>query len=446
MFENLTVRLESVFRRLRGRGTLSAKEVSAAMRQIRRALLEADVNYKVAKEFVEKVGQEAIGTDVLSGLNPGQQVVKIVHQQLISLLGSKLAKLKVASKPPTVIMLVGLQGCGKTTACARLARLVKLAHRFPLLVAADIYRPAAIEQLEKLGKKIEVEVFSRGKRDPVSTCVQAVQYARQKGWDTVIIDTAGRLHIDEVLMNELEAIRKKVKPTEILLVADGMTGQDAVNIASAFDERLGIDGVILTKMDGDARGGAALSIRAVTGKPIKFITTGEKLEMIEQFHPDRMASRILGMGDVLTLIERAEQAFSQKEAKKLEAKLRREDFTLEDFLTTIKQLKGMGPLEHLLDMIPGMTRFKALKNFEFDESQIKRAEAIINSMTKQERVNHAIINGSRRRRIASGSGTSVHEVNMLLKQFGQVKKMIRHMTGRGGHKMKFTGPLRFLGG
>ena len=340
-------------------------------------------------------------------------------------------------------MLVGLQGSGKTTACAKLARLIKQAHRFPLLVAADIYRPAAIDQLEKLGRQLEIEVFSRGKQDPVKTAQEAVHYARQKGWDTIIIDTAGRLHIDEALMRELKQMKKKVQPTEILLIADAMTGQDAVNIASSFDEQIGIDGVILTKMDGDARGGAAISIRAVTGKPIKFIGTGEKLEMIEQFHPDRMASRILGMGDVLTFIEKAELAMSRKEAEELERKIRRDDFTLEDFMGSLKQLKRMGPLEQLLDMIPGMGKLKALKNFEFDENEIKRVEAIIGSMTKEERVNSSILNGSRRRRIALGSGTRIQDVNALLKQFGQVRKMMKQMKGRKG---SIPAGFKFLGG
>ena len=431
MFENLTLRLQSVFQKLKGKGTLTKKDVSRAMREIRRALLQADVNFKVVKDFVAAVEQEAVGSDVFSGLNPGQQVVKLVNQNLIKLLGEKVAKLKVASKPPTILMLIGLQGSGKTTACAKLARLIKQAHKFPLLVAADIYRPAAIDQLEKLGGKLEIEVFSRGKQDPVKTAAQAVDYARQKGWDTVIIDTAGRLHIDEELMRELKLMKKKVEPTEILLIADAMTGQDAVNIASSFDEQLGIDGVILTKMDGDARGGAALSIRAVTGKPIKFVGIGEKLEMIEQFHPDRMASRILGMGDVLTFIEKAEKAMSKKEAEELERKLRRDEFTLEDFMGSIKQLKKMGPLEQLMDMIPGMGKLKALKNFEFDENEIKQVEAIISSMTREERVNSSILNGSRRRRIARGSGTQVQDVNALLRQFAQVKKMMRQMKGRG---------------
>jgi len=443
MFESLTLRLQSVFQKLRGRGTLSKKDVSLAMREIQRALLQADVNFKVVKDFVTQVEQAAIGSDILSGLDPGQQVVKLVHQNLISLLGEKVAKLKVASKPPTVMMLVGLQGSGKTTACAKLARLIKQAHRFPLMVAADIYRPAAIDQLEKLGRQLEVEVFSRGKQDPVKTAQEAVHYGRQKGWDTIIIDTAGRLHIDKELMRELKQMKKKVQPTEILLIADAMTGQDAVNIASSFDEQLGIDGVVLTKMEGDARGGAALSIRAVTGKPIKFVGLGEKLEMIEQFHPDRMASRILGMGDVLTFIEKAEKAMSKKEAEELERKLRRDDFTLEDFMGSLKQLKKMGPLEQLMDMIPGMGRLKALKNFEFDESEIVKVEAIISSMTTEERVNSSVLNGSRRRRIALGSGTRIQDVNSLLKQFAQVRKMMKQMKGRKGG---LPSGLRFFGG
>jgi len=445
MFESLTLRLQSVFAKLKGKGTLSQKDVSLAMREIRRALLQADVNYRVVKDFVAAVEEEALGTDILSGLNPGQQVVKLVNQNLIKLLGEKVAKLKVASKPPTIIMLVGLQGSGKTTACAKLARLVKQAHKFPLLVCADIYRPAAIDQLEKLGKKLEIEVFSRGKQDPVKTAAQAVDYARQKGWDTVIIDTAGRHHIDEELMRELAQMKRKVEPTEILLIADAMTGQDAVNIASSFDEQLGIDGVILTKMDGDARGGAALSIRAVTGKAIKFVGIGEKLEMIEQFHPDRMASRILGMGDVLTFIEKAEHAMSKEQAEELERKLRRDEFTLEDFMGSIKQIKKMGPLDQLIDMIPGMGKLKVMKNFEFDETEIKRVEAIISSMTREERVNSAILNGSRRRRIARGSGARVEDVNALLRQFAQVKRMMKQMKGRGGRGV-FPGGLRFPGG
>ncbi|MCD6328494.1 signal recognition particle protein [bacterium] len=446
MFDSLSLRLQSVFRKLKSKGTLSSKDVSVAMREVRRALLEADVNYKVVKDFVAGAQERAIGSGILSGLNPGQQVVKVVHDDLVRLLGEKVAKLKVASNPPTIIMLVGLQGSGKTTACAKLARLVKMAHKYPIMVAGDIYRPAAIDQLEKLGRTLEIEVFSRGKKDPVATCDQAVKYAKKKGWDTVLIDTAGRLHIDDVLMQELRSIKKKVNPTEILLVSDAMTGQDAVNIASSFDEKLGIDGVILTKMDGDSRGGAALSIRAVTGKPIKLIGTGEKLEMIEQFHPDRMASRILGMGDVLTLIEKAEKAMSKKEAEELEKKLRRDEFTLDDFLNTIKQLRNMGPLEQLLEMIPGMGKLKALKNFEFDESEVGRVEAIISSMTKQERVNHAILNGSRRRRVAGGSGTSVQEVNALMKQFAQVRKMMKQMKSRGGKLGGMGIPPGFLNG
>lgn len=446
MFENLTLRLQSVFQKLKGKGTLSPKDVSAAMREIRRALLQADVNLKVVKDFVADVEEKAIGADVLSGLNPGQQVVKIVHQSMIALLGDKVAKLKISSKPPTIIMLVGLQGSGKTTACAKLARLVKQARKYPLLVAGDIYRPAAIDQLEKLGRQLEVEVFSRGKKDPVVTAVSAVDYALQKGWETVIVDTAGRLHIDEELMQELKAMKKKLCPTEIMLVADAMTGQDAVNMASSFNEQLEIDSVFLTKMDCDARGGAALSIRSVTGKPIKFIGVGEKLDNIEQFHPDRMASRILGMGDVLTIIEKAEKAISKKEAEELERKLRRDEFTLEDFMGTIKQLKSMGPLEQLMDMIPGMSRMKAMKNFEFDESEIGRVEAIINSMTKEERVNTSVLNGSRRRRIASGSGTSIQDVNSLLKQFAQVKKMMKQMTGKRGRRVPLGGGFKLLGG
>jgi signal recognition particle subunit SRP54 len=425
MFEDLTVKLEGIFKKLRGRGKLSESNIKDALKEVRRALLEADVNYKVVKEFISQVEAKAIGQEVLRSITPGQQVIKIVHEQLIDLLGKTRTEVGFSQKPPTVFMLVGLQGSGKTTACGKLARYYRKKGRFPLLVAADVYRPAAVDQLRILGKSLDLPVFSSNK-NPVKICDDSVDQAKKDGKDLVIIDTAGRLHIDEPLMQELLQIKKAVSPNEITLVADAMTGQDAVNIAKTFEEKIGLDGIFLTKMDGDARGGAALSIRAVTGKPIKFVGTGEKLDALEMFHPDRMASRILGMGDVVSLVEKAEETISLEEAEKLEKKLRKEAFTLEDFYGQLQQIKKMGPLDSILGMIPGLGG-KMMKGLKIDDKAMGRVEAMINSMTKEERLKPHDIDGSRRRRIAKGSGASVQDVNKLLKQFFMMQKMIKNL-------------------
>lgn len=403
MFENLSARLQNVFSNLRNRGRLTEKDVDLALREVRMALLEADVNFKVARDFTARVRERAVGEEVMKSLTPAQQVIKVVQLELSDLMGGQAARIAFASRPPTVVMLVGLQGSGKTTSCAKLANLLRKQGHKPLLVAGDVYRPAAIKQLQVLGDQLGVEVFSMGdKTDPVDIAAAAVERGKAMNNSVVILDTAGRLHIDDQMMDELERIKSRVNPTEILLVVDAMTGQDAVNVASAFNDRLGIDGVILTKLDGDARGGAALSVRAVTGKPIKFVTTGEKLDALEQFHPERMASRILGMGDVLTIIEKAEEAFNAEQALKLEEKLRKEEFTLEDFLSQLQDVRKMGPLDQLLGMIPGLSKSKALKGVSVDEKDLARVEAIIRSMTPAERRNPAIIGGSRKRRIAKG--------------------------------------------
>ena len=425
MFEDLTVKLEGIFKKLRGRGKLSESNIKDALKEVRRALLEADVNYRVVKEFISQVETKAIGQEVLRSITPGQQVVKIVHEQLIELLGKMRTEVNFSQKPPTVFMLVGLQGSGKTTACGKLARHYRKKGRFPLLVAADVYRPAAVDQLKILGKSLDLPVFSSNKK-PVKICEDSVNQAKKDGQDLVLIDTAGRLHIDEPLMQELLEIKKAVSPDEITLVADAMTGQDAVNIAKTFEEKIGLDGIFLTKMDGDARGGAALSIRAVTGKPIKFVGAGEKLDALEMFHPDRMASRILGMGDVVSLVEKAEETMSLEEAEKLEKKLRKEAFTLEDFYNQLQQIKKMGPLDSILGMIPGMGG-KMMKGLKIDDKAMVRVEAMINSMTKEERLKPHSIDGSRRRRIAKGSGASVQDVNKLLKQFFMMQKMIKNL-------------------
>jgi len=426
MFEDLTIRLEGIFKKLRGRGRLSESNIKDALREVRRALLEADVNYKVVKEFITRVESKAIGQEVLRSLTPGQQVVKIVYDELTVLLGKERAEVKFSTPPPTVFMLVGLQGSGKTTACGKLARYYRKKGKFPLLVAADVYRPAAVDQLKILGRMLNIPVFS-SQDDPVKICVNSVEFARKEGKDLVIIDTAGRLHIDEPLMQELSNIKKAVSPQEIILVADAMTGQDAVNIAKTFEEKIGLDGIFLTKMDGDARGGAALSIRAVTGKPIKFVGVGEKLDALEMFYPERIASRILGMGDIVSLVEKAEEAISLEEAKKLEKKLKKEAFTLDDFYAQLQQLKKMGPLESILQMIPGVSG-KMMRGLQIDDKAMVRVEAIINSMTREERQKPHIIDGSRRRRIARGSGTSVQDVNQLLKQFFTMQKMIKNFA------------------
>ncbi len=423
MFEDLTSKLEGIFKKLRGRGKLSESNVRDALKEVRLALLEADVNYKVVKDFIGQVQEKAIGQEVLRSITPGQQLTKIVNDELTALLGKERAEVKFSAQPPTVFMLVGLQGSGKTTACGKLAGHYRKKGRFPLLVAADVYRPAAKDQLGILAKALDIPVYS-SEDDPVKICRDSVEHARKQGKDLVIIDTAGRLHIDQPLMQELLNIKKAVSPQEIILVADAMTGQDAVNIAQTFEEKIGLDGIFLSKMDGDARGGAALSVRAVTGKPIKFVGIGEKLDQLEAFYPDRMASRILGMGDVVSLVEKAQEAVDLKQAEKLEEKLRKEAFTLDDFYDQLQQLKKMGPLESILEMIPGMGG-KMMRGLKVDENAMVRVEAIINSMTGEEKQKPHIVDGSRRRRIAQGSGTSVQDVNQLLKQFFMMQKMIK---------------------
>jgi signal recognition particle subunit SRP54 len=425
MFEDLTSKLEGIFKKLRGQGRLSEGNIKDALKEVRRALLEADVNYKVVKDFISQVEAKAIGQEVLRSITPGQQVIKIVYDELTNLLGKERTEVRFSPQPPTVLMLVGLQGSGKTTACGKLARHYRKKGRFPLLVAADVYRPAAVDQLKILGKSLNLPVFWSNK-NPIKICEDSIDQAKKDGRDLVIIDTAGRLHIDEPLMQELLEIKKAVSPQEIILVADAMTGQDAVNIAKTFEEKIGLDGIFLTKMDGDARGGAALSIRAVTGKSIKFVGTGEKLDALEMFYPDRMASRILGMGDVVSLVEKAEETISLEEAEKLEKKLRKEAFTLEDFYSQLQQIKSMGPLDSILGMIPGLGG-KVMKGLQIDEKAMVRVEAMINSMTKEERLKPHIIDGSRRKRIALGSGTSVQDVNKLLKQFFMMQKMIKNL-------------------
>jgi signal recognition particle subunit SRP54 len=427
-FEGLTEKLSATFKKLRGKGRLKESDIREAMREVRLSLLEADVSYKVVKDFVAKVSERAIGSDVFESLTPAQTVIKIVNEELTALMGGETQKLKFASSSPTVIMLVGLQGAGKTTNGAKLAAYIKKNHgRRPLLVACDVYRPAAIKQLEVVGEQLGIPVFQQGQGNPVEIAKAALAHAKDHGNDVLLIDTAGRLHIDEALMDELRSIKEALNPTEIMLVVDAMTGQDAVNAAQAFNEELDIDGVMLTKLDGDARGGAAISVKAVTGKPIKFAGVGEKLDQIEPFHPDRMASRILGMGDIMTLIEKAEQSFDEKKAEELERKLRQNRFTLEDFLEQMDQLKNMGPIQDVIGMLPGVNA-GALKGAVIDEKALPRVEAIILSMTKDERENPSILNSSRKRRIAKGSGTRVEDVNRLLKQFDMMRKMVKQMS------------------
>jgi len=435
VFESLTAKLDGIFSRLRGRGKLTEANIQEAMREVRLALLEADVNFQVVKDFVQRVRDQALGQEVMRSLTPGQQVVKIVRDELTALMGEVHRPLTLAQRAPTVILLVGLHGSGKTTSAAKLAkRIQEMGHR-PLLVAADIYRPAAMEQLRLLGESIRVPVLvQEGANDAVKICRQSFDYARTVNADAIILDTAGRLQIDEDLMQELRDIKQVTMPQYTFLVVDAMTGQEAVKVAKAFDEAVTIDGTILTKLDGDARGGAALSIKAVVGKPVQFVGLGEKLEALEPFHPDRMASRLLGMGDVLTLIEKAEQAIDQESALALEQKMRQANFTLEDFRAQLHQIKQMGPLENLLSMIPGL---KAAKLPPVDEGGLKRVEAIISSMTQAERLNHTIINGSRRKRIARGSGTSVEDVNRLLKQFTQTQKLMKSLVGQKKAKGKW---------
>ena len=437
-FEGLSEKLSAAFKKLRGKGRLSENDVKEAMREVRLALLEADVSYKVVKDFVSTVTEKCIGSDVLDSLTPAQQVIKIVNDELTALMGGTNAKLTMASRSPTVVMMVGLQGAGKTTNCAKLAGLMRKNYsKRPLLAACDVYRPAAIEQLKVVGAQLDLPVFEMGQGDPVKIAEAAVRHAQDHGNDMVFLDTAGRLHVDEALMNELKSIKAEVQPNEILLVVDAMTGQDAVNAAQSFNEWLDIDGVMLTKLDGDARGGAALSVKAVTGKPIKFIGTGEKLDMIEPFHPERMASRILGMGDVLTLIEKAEQALDQKKAAELEQKMRANKFTLADFYDQLLQIRKMGPMQDLLGMIPGMG---SMKNVQVDESALGRVEAIILSMTPYERENPACLNSSRKRRIALGCGQKVEDINRLLKQFDQMQQLMKQMNGKG-KKRKLPGKM-----
>ena len=446
-FEGLTEKLSAAFKKLRGKGRLTEADVKESMREIRLALLEADVSYKVVKDFIKKVTERAVGTDVLESLTPAQMIVKIVNEELTALMGSDNQKIRLASQPPTIVMMVGLQGAGKTTNGAKLAGLFKKQGKNPLLAACDVYRPAAIKQLQVVGGQLGIPVFEMGQNDPVDIAKAAVQHAVRHGNDMVFLDTAGRLHIDEALMDELKAIKAAVKPNEILLVVDAMTGQDAVNAAQAFNDALDIDGVLLSKLDGDARGGAALSVKAVTGKPVKFIGVGEKLDQIEPFHPGRMASRILGMGDVLTLIEKAEAAFDQKKAEELEKKLRTNKFTLADFYDQLVQLKGMGNLQDLAGMMPGMNA-GALKNAQVDEAALARTEAIIQSMTPYERENPACLNHSRKRRVAAGSGVKVEEINRLLKQFEMMNQMMKQFSGPGASRKRkrMGGKFGGLGG
>ena len=439
-FEGISAKLQSVFKKLTGKGRLSEKDVKEAMREIKLALLEADVNFVVVKDFVKKVSERAVGADVLESLTPGQQIIKIVNEELTALMGSTNARLDFGSTKPAVILMAGLQGAGKTTMCGKLALLLKKQYgKNPLLCACDIYRPAAIDQLKVVGEKAGVPVFEKGKTDPVQVASEALEYARRNFYDVLIVDTAGRLHIDSDMMDELVRIREAVRPTEILLVIDSMTGQDAVNAAKAFHEAVPLTGVILTKLDGDTRGGAAISVKAVTGKPIKFAGTGEKLGDIEPFHPERMASRILGMGDVLTLIEKAQQAFDEKKAVELEKKMRTASFDLNDYLEQMDQMQSMGSMEDILKMIPGASK---LGNIQIDEKALARTKAIVLSMTKEERSNPDLLNASRRKRIAKGSGTSVQEVNRLMNQFNQSKQLMKQLSGkklgrRGGFPFKF---------
>ncbi len=441
VFSGLSEKLNHIFSKIKSRGKLSELEIKQAMREIRVALLEADVNFGVVKSFIANVSEKAVGETILNSLTPGQQVVKLVNDELIALMGSTNSGLTVSPKLPTVMMLCGLQGAGKTTMCGKLSQYLIKQGKKPLLVACDIYRPAAINQLKVVGKSVNTEVFERGTQKPEKTAKEAIEYALSKGYDTVIIDTAGRLHIDETLMEELRDVKKAVSPSEILLTVDAMTGQDAVTVATTFNEQLDITGVILTKLDGDTRGGAALSIKAVTGKPIKFCGTGEKSGDIEPFYPDRMASRILGMGDVLTLIEKAQSAVSEEEMKKMEKKLRESSFTLDDFLVQFENMKKMGNINDLIGMMPGMSGMK-ISDKDIDEARIEKFKAIIRSMTKQEREHPEIIKSTRRKRIADGSGTTVQDVNQLLKQFDQTKELMKKMRN-GSFNMKGGGKRRF---
>lgn len=444
MFENLTEKLESVFKKLRGKGRLDEDNIKEALKEIRMALLEADVNFKVVKDFIEDVRVRAIGQEVIDSITPGQQVVKIVHDRLVELMGGGSSQIRFGNRFPAPIMLVGLQGCGKTTTAVKLARYLKNQGKRVYLVSADVYRPAAVTQLRLLAEKNGIGIFDTGElRDPIKICVQAVETAKRDGYEVIVVDTAGRLHIDTEMMDELKKIKGMILPSEILFVADAMTGQDAVNVAGKFNEILGIDGVIMTKMDGDARGGAALSLKAVMGKPIKFVGMGEKVDALEVFYPDRMASRILGMGDILTLVEKAQTAVDERYAKDLEKKFRKNEFTLEDFRDQLKQISKMGSLTDILGMIPGMKKFKEMKDMKPDEKEIVKIIAIIDSMTQKERVNYLIIDGQRRKRIARGSGTTVQDVNRLLKNYVDIKKVMKKMSGKDGLKMMKRGLFPF---
>jgi signal recognition particle subunit SRP54 len=441
MFEDLSQKLETVFKKLRGQGKVSESNVAETMREVRRVLLDADVNYKVAKQFIDDVQKRAVGTEVLNSITPAQLIIKIINDELIKLMGSIKSDIQFSHQPPTIVMVAGLQGTGKTTFCAKLAHHLKSRGRHPMLAAADIYRPAAIDQLKMLGQQLNVPVYATDDKDAVKIASESVEFARRNVRDVVIIDTAGRLSIDEQMMQEVATIKERVKPHEILFVVDAMTGQDAVNTAKAFHDRLDFDGVVLTKLDGDTRGGAALSIRSVVNKPIKFVGVGEKLDALEPFYPDRMASRILGLGDIVTLVEKAQAQFDETQAIKLEEKFRKSQFTFEDFLEQIQQIKKMGPLKDILGMIPGVG--KAVRNVDIDDKALVHIEAIISSMTDEERRKPQILNGNRRRRIAKGSGTTVQEVNKLIKQFEQMQKMMKSMTKGKLGKMMMGGGMPF---
>ncbi|HEY5497619.1 MAG TPA: signal recognition particle protein [Syntrophales bacterium] len=444
MFENLTDKLDNIFKKLKGKGRLDEENIQGAMKEIRMALLEADVNFKVVKGFIEDVRVRAVGQDVTDSLSPGQQVVKIVHDRLGELMGGTSSQIRFGNRFPAPVMLVGLQGSGKTTTAVKLAKYISKQGKKTLLVSVDVYRPAAMEQLKILANETGMDVFQAdAKQDPVTICLNAVEEAKSRGYEVLIIDTAGRLQIDVEMMEELRRIKEVVNPAEILFVADAMTGQEAVNVATTFNERLGIDGVIMTKMDGDARGGAALSLKAVMGKPIKFVGIGEKVDALEIFHPERMATRILGMGDILTLVEKAQSTIDEQQARELEKKIRKNEFTLEDFRSQLTQIKKMGSLKEILSMIPGFNKIKALKEINPDEKELGRVTAIIDSMTRKERYNYLLIDGQRRKRIALGSGTTVQDVNRLLKNYGEMRKIMKKMTSKDGMKAMRRGNFPF---
>jgi len=444
MFENLTDKLDNIFKKLKGKGRLDEENIQGALKEIRMALLEADVNFKVVKSFIEDVRVLAVGQDVTDSLSPGQQVVKIVHDRLVELMGGTSSQIKFGNRFPAPVMLVGLQGSGKTTTAVKLAKYISNQGKRTLLVSVDVYRPAAMEQLRVLANETGMAVFQADpKEDPITICLKAVEEAKSRGYEILLIDTAGRLHIDVEMMEELRKIKEVVHPAEILFVADAMTGQEAVNVATTFNERLGIDGVIMTKMDGDARGGAALSLKAVMGKPIKFVGIGEKVDALEIFHPERMATRILGMGDILTLVEKAQATVDEQQARELEKKIRKNEFTLEDFRSQLSQIKKMGSIKDMLSMIPGFNKIKALKNIDPDEKELGRVTAMIDSMTRKERLNYLIIDGQRRKRIALGSGTTVQDVNRLLKNYVEMRKMMKKMTSKDGMKAMRRGNFPF---